>query len=650
MGSDRLLRRSVPVVRLDFLVVLLAAGMLQRPGSIAAAVIQVPGDQPTIQQGINAASPGDEVLVSPGTYPESAINFLGKALWVHSSGGSAVTIIDAGGAGSVVRFVSGETPSAILEGFTLRNGSGLNGEAGGIHILASSPTVRGNIVRNNISGGILVANGSALIENNIVESNTFEAGITIGGVGTATIRSNTVRNNINAVGIESSFASPLIEGNVVVGNNGGSFGGGIRLIGASAPMVRNNLIENNIASNGAGMEMFAAGPPTLLGNIFRGNGGLNGTPAGQGGGIWIVNHSDALIVQNLFHGNRANEGGGIYWLVPSGSRGPILLNNTIALNFGATGSGLLADGYDRDALIQNNIIVADLGQTAVYCGGFNDLFLPTFRHNNVYSALGPEYGGIAPDLTGTNGNISADPEFLNPPTDFHLFLSSPCIDAGLVHPDLPPTDPDGDPRMIDGDGDDSAIVDIGWDEFTTRPTATMVSVVSAESDRERITVVWELGLDPGDFATIYRQAPDERWTPQQHALPDFDGRVTFDDHDVQVGARYGYRIGVRGGARETYHGEVWVVMPATATLTLAGFAPNPAPAGRGVVSLTLAGSEPAVLEVFDVGGRRVANLPVSGPGAHAIPFHELGQLRPGVFVIRLTQGSRTEVVRGIVVE
>ncbi|MGE4485389.1 MAG: hypothetical protein AB7C97_09810 [Oscillospiraceae bacterium] len=48
------------------------------------AIIHVPGDQPTIQAGISAASPGDTVLVDPGTYNEKII--INKALTLAASG------------------------------------------------------------------------------------------------------------------------------------------------------------------------------------------------------------------------------------------------------------------------------------------------------------------------------------------------------------------------------------------------------------------------------------------------------------------------------------------------------------------------------------------------------------------------------------
>ena len=50
---------------------------------------------------------------------------------------------------------------------------------------------------------------------------------------------------------------------------------------------------------------------------------------------------------------------------------------------------------------------------------------------------------------GLNGNISSDPLFLSAAiNDFHLYLSSPAIDAGdNSAPNLPATDFDGNPRI-----------------------------------------------------------------------------------------------------------------------------------------------------------------------------------------------------------
>ena len=95
-----------------------------------ADTINVPDEQPTIQEAINVSSDDDSILVSPGFCPES-INFEGKAILVSSlyliendSLLIGATIIDAQENGSGVTFSNSETDQSILQGFTIQNGTG----------------------------------------------------------------------------------------------------------------------------------------------------------------------------------------------------------------------------------------------------------------------------------------------------------------------------------------------------------------------------------------------------------------------------------------------------------------------------------------------------------------------------------------------
>ena len=75
------------------------------------------------------------------------------------------------------------------------------------------------------------------------------------------------------------------------------------------------------------------------------------------------------------------------------------------------------------------------------------------------------FSDIQGSYDGT-GNIDADPRFRDPANgDFHLLRTSPCIDAGTNDaPNLPDCDFEGDPRVMDGNRDGIAVVDMGVDE------------------------------------------------------------------------------------------------------------------------------------------------------------------------------------------
>ena len=373
----------------------------------------------TIQAAIDAAFYGDTILVRAGTYEES-INFNGKEIAVVAEEGAASTSIS-GSEGPVVTFDSLETRSAVLQGFTITNGFGSDG--GGIKIEAASPSIAENIIVDNLACA--------------------------------------------GAGISSRFGSPLILRNQIVGNakfgcSGGTGGGGIYIGGASVAEVIDNLIADNASSDGGGISLFAAGDPTIRGNEIRDN-----VAAYKGGGLRLVNRSDALITQNLVHGNVAAEGGGLSWLVPSGARGPRLVNNTIANNHSPMGSGVLAAGFQEQAALHNNIIVGNLGQVAVLCDDTYGAREPIFDHNDVFSEGAAAYGGACSDHTGERSNISRDPLFANSEEgDFDIEAMSPVIDAGdTLLVDLPLDDFRGRPRPMDGDGDGVAEADIGAFEY-----------------------------------------------------------------------------------------------------------------------------------------------------------------------------------------
>jgi hypothetical protein len=145
----------------------------------SATIINIPDDYLTIQEGINASTDGDTVLVQPGTYVEN-INFNGHNIVLGSlfltTGDTAYieeTIIDGDSVGTVVVFESGEDSSAVITGFTIQNGFSVGG-GGGVHCQDSNPVIRSNRVVANIAcwgGGIACQGSNPIITDNHISEN-----------------------------------------------------------------------------------------------------------------------------------------------------------------------------------------------------------------------------------------------------------------------------------------------------------------------------------------------------------------------------------------------------------------------------------------------------------------------------------------------
>ena len=121
----------------------------------------------TIQEAMDAAGPGDEVVVSYGTYTGTGnknLLFLGKGITVRSQFGPEQTIIDCQGIGTGFAFLLEETAQSVVRGFTITNGGFARG--GAFYVMHDAePVIEDCIIidcASNIGGGIAFAGADTL--------------------------------------------------------------------------------------------------------------------------------------------------------------------------------------------------------------------------------------------------------------------------------------------------------------------------------------------------------------------------------------------------------------------------------------------------------------------------------------------------------
>jgi hypothetical protein len=322
-----------------------------------AAVIHVPGDYPTIQDGIDAASPGDEVRIAAGVYSGEGnrnLDFAGKDIAVLSESGPEATIIDPGGEGVGFCLSEGLTSAARIEGLTIRSGwAQLAGGCqfamgGGLVCYRCSPTIRNCIIENCFGyegGGIFYwALAPGVIEDCIIRSNMAgsenEGSGSGGGIfvrGPVTIARCTIAGNsvtFGQAGGEPSGAGVACSGTarledcLIAGNWADEWSGGLgagvsghldmlrcRIVGNSAPglgagvagsgILEDCVIAGNLSSTGgAGIACLDQSSLTLRGCTVSSNYN-DGATAGAvpGGGIHCGESSEILAERTILWGN-----------------------------------------------------------------------------------------------------------------------------------------------------------------------------------------------------------------------------------------------------------------------------------------------------------------------------------------------------------
>ncbi|MBD3170327.1 MAG: DUF1565 domain-containing protein [candidate division Zixibacteria bacterium] len=200
------------------------------------STVVVPDDFATIQEAIDSSSSGDTILVNPGEYIEN-IDYSGKNLIIASlfltTGEIAYidsTIIDGDSAGCVIKIENGEDSTAVLAGFTVRNGYADSG--GGIYCRESSPVIYRNKIMENLS--------------------MYGAGIYIDSLASPAIRHNLIYENYadsSGAGIFARHDSSEISNNTIVQNIADSSGGGIHCDSCASSLI-NTIIWDNQADTG----------------------------------------------------------------------------------------------------------------------------------------------------------------------------------------------------------------------------------------------------------------------------------------------------------------------------------------------------------------------------------------------------------------
>ncbi len=230
------------------------------------------------------------------------------------------------------------------------------------------------------------------------------------------------------------------------------YGGGMRCLEDASPCIINSVVTRCRASLGGGIS--CEGGATIIGCRIAHNSAEFG-----GGGISV---SDSSTIENCAICENSvttvdswmGFGGGGIWA----SGGVTITNCTIWYNGARNGQGMGISCL-AEMTITNSIVWSKRRGSREIDG------YPTVTYSDIRGGWPGE------------GNIDVEPGFVPLPHDCHLAPNSPCIDAGTNTPPggLPATDKDGLPRAADGDGNGSAVADMGAYERTGGGPSVLVN-------------------------------------------------------------------------------------------------------------------------------------------------------------------------------
>ncbi|MBN1551651.1 right-handed parallel beta-helix repeat-containing protein [bacterium] len=544
--------------------------------SIQGAVIHIPGDQPTIQQGIDIAINGDTVLIADGTYSGDGnrnIDFNGKAITVTSENGPNYSVINCSSEGRGFHFHSNETDSSILSGVKITGGATFVGS--GILCEYASPIIENCIISNNVQHGYFDCLGGGIASIGNSEPQILNC----------TITDNRLEPNAYHVGfgggIYCSESSPFISNCFISSNQfsgfSGALGGGIYATNSNLTVIDTTISFNSSTeeySRGGGIHIDGASSPSIVNCVISNNN------ADFGGGISYANLSVGEIAHcHIDQNNVAQKGAGLYFETSA----PEVINCLITRNTINTGSGAGGAFNNSFPTLTNctfteNIVYNGNGG-GISCEGSN---LPSIVNcifwgdhpNEIDStnAVDITYSDIENGYSGT-GNISENPLFVRGPLG-NYYLSnisagqpnqSLCIDAGsgsaqniCYHPPSAETCLNELTTRTDIVSD-TGVVDLGYHYFPIIPPTPTPTPTFTPTKTPTFT---STPVNPTNTPTqqTSTSTPTPVYTPT--CGNDFGSKVYMPYHHYQVNSPCYCRVKICNPTSATYKLPVFVLLEA----------------------------------------------------------------------------------------
>jgi hypothetical protein len=377
------------------------------------------GDAPTIQAGIDAAAPGDIVLVAAGIYSAtSTVNIngtptvvcvaIGKDIKLLSESGASVTTIS--NSNAKVGVYSHDVGAATeITGFRIQ--TAFQGFAcvdaathpifrsppptdfsRAIKCTNASPMIKANDINGNDVGIELSGSSASVVENAISQC---VIGIGCYDASNVAIGQNAIHACGTAVDCQSSVVT--IDQNDLYDCCAAAY-----FVFGSDVTIRNNTIHETYSRAIVG----GTSRTTIENNRFANN----SLALDLGGMIGV-----STIQHNVFY----NQGGAI-GLSDNPNAQITIAANTIDRT--TRGAAILCQALSSPTIRRNIIVNAPSGIRCVLSS------FPTFECNDLF-AVQQRYGGDCGEQTGVNGNISVDPQFCGVPSGGNYFLQSdsPCV-------------------------------------------------------------------------------------------------------------------------------------------------------------------------------------------------------------------------------